>query len=94
VESGHDGVRRFVRVIRRAFTDLRIEVEVLAKDRNRAAWQRTLTARHGGPFRGFPPTGRRIVWHDMLVSEFRDGLIAEEWAVSDLAERLLLARRP
>jgi hypothetical protein len=36
---------------------------------------------------------RRIVWRDMVTSRFRDGLIAEEWAISDLAERLLLARK-
>ncbi len=29
----------------------------------------------------------------MVVSRFRDGLIAEEWVISDLAERLLLARK-
>lgn len=42
---------------------------------------------------GFPATGRPIVWRDMLTTQFRDGLISEEWAVSDLAERLLLARK-
>jgi hypothetical protein len=29
----------------------------------------------------------------MITSEFRDGLIAEEWAVSDLEGRLLIARK-
>jgi hypothetical protein len=30
----------------------------------------------------------------MLTSRFEDGRIAEEWVITDLAERLLLARRP
>lgn len=30
---------------------------------------------------------------DMVTSRFRDGKIAEEWVISDLAERLLLARK-
>ena len=29
----------------------------------------------------------------MVTSRFRDGLIAEEWLITDLAERLLLARK-
>jgi hypothetical protein len=29
----------------------------------------------------------------MVTSRFRDGLIAEDWVISDLAERLLLARK-
>jgi hypothetical protein len=33
------------------------------------------------------------MWRDMVTSRFRDGLVAEDWAISDLAERLLLARK-
>jgi len=29
----------------------------------------------------------------MVTSRFRDGLIAEDWLITDLAERLLLARK-
>jgi hypothetical protein len=29
----------------------------------------------------------------MHTSRFQDGVIAEEWVISDLAERLLLARK-
>ena len=60
---------------------------------NLNSWQRTHRGTHKGDFRGFPATGRRIVWRDMIVTRFRGGLIAEEWAISDLAERLLRARK-
>jgi hypothetical protein len=42
---------------------------------------------------GFPATGRPIVWRDMVTSRFQDGRIAEDWVLTDLAERLLLARK-
>jgi hypothetical protein len=29
----------------------------------------------------------------MVTSRFRDGLIAEDWVITDLTERLLLARK-
>ncbi len=93
MEGGHDAIRRFLGILRRAFPDLQVEVEVLLEGENRVAWQRTLRGTHQGDFMGFPGTGRQIVWRDMFTSQFRDGLIAEDWVVTDLAERLLLARK-
>lgn len=91
--GGHDAIRRVLRIYQSAFTEIRVEVEILAKARDRVAWQRTLRAIHHGSFKGFPATGRPIVWRDMVTSRFQNGLIAEEWIVTDLAERLLLARK-
>ena len=82
-------VQSFVRGIRKAFSDISVEVEILASGRDRVAWQRTVRAQHSRAFQGFPASDRAIVWRDMFVSRFEDGKIAEEWAVSDLAERLL-----
>lgn len=90
--GGHAWIRRFVRELKSAFPDVRVEVEILAKDRDRVAWQRTFSGRQRGAYKGFPPTDRRIVWRDMVVSRFRDGRIAEEHVITDLAEQLLRAR--
>lgn len=92
--GGHDGIRRFLDMLRRAFPDLRVDVEILLEGTGRVAWQRTLRGTHRDTFQGFPPTGREIVWRDMFTSRFHNGLIAEEWVVTDLAERLLRARKP
>jgi predicted ester cyclase len=70
-----------------------VEDEILAQGKDRVAWQRTVRATHQGNFKGFAATGRRITWRDMVTSRFRDGLIAEDWVMTDLAERLLLARK-
>lgn len=91
--GGHDVVRKIVRAYRRAFSDIEAEVEILVKAKNRIAWQRTLRAKQTRAFKGFSATNRMVVWRDMIVSEFRDGLIAEDWVVTDLAEKLLLARK-
>lgn len=91
--GGHDWVRRFLGMLQRAFPNLEVEVEILLVGKDRVAWQRTLRGVHQGDFMGFPASGRQIVWRDMATSRFRDGLIAEDWVVSDLAERLLLARK-
>ena len=91
--GGHGAIRKVLDMYRRAFPDLQVDVDVLVEGANRLAWQRTLRATHRGNFKGFPATGRPIVWREMFTSRFRDGLIAEDWVVTDLAERLLLARK-
>ena len=93
LESGHDAIRRFLGMLQRAFPDLQVEVEILLEGQDRIAWQRTLKGTHQGAFMGFPACGRQIVWRDMVTSRFRGGLIAEDWSITDLAERLLLARK-
>ena len=90
---GHGGIRRFLGTYRRAFSDIQVEVEILVRAKDRVAWQRTVRATHKGDFKGFPATGRRITWRDMVTSRFRNGLIVEDWVITDLAERLLRARK-
>ena len=91
--GGRDAIHEFLSVLRRAFPDLEVDVEILVEADDRVAWQRTLQGTHEGAYKGFPATGRRIVWRDMITSRFEDGLIAEDWVITDLAERLLLARK-
>lgn len=93
MNGGHAAIRKVLGMYRRAFPDLQVEVEILVEAKDRVAWQRTLRGTHKGDFKGFPATGRPIVWRDMVTSRFRHGLIAEDWFITDLAERLLLARK-
>ena len=93
INGGHDFVRKFLGMLHSAFPDLEADVEILLESDDRVAWQRTLKGTHEGAFMGFPASGRPLVWRDMVTSRFRDGLIAEDWSISDLAERLLLARK-
>jgi hypothetical protein len=47
---------------------------------------------HENKFKRFPASGLQVVWRDMVTSQFRDGLIAEEWVITDFAEQLLFSR--
>jgi predicted ester cyclase len=93
MKGGHSAVRKFLATLLHAFPDLRVEVEILVDGKDRIAWQRTLRGTHRGSKKGFPASGRKIVWRDMITSRFRDGRIAEDWVITKLAERLLLARK-
>lgn len=90
---GHDAIRTAIGLYRRAFPDLQVHVDILVEAGDRIAWQRTLRGTQQGAFKGFPATGRSVVWRDGVTSRLVDGLIAEEWVITDLAERLLLARK-
>jgi len=91
--GGHKAIRKVLDVYHRAFVDFKVKIDILVSANDRVAWQRTVHAVHKNAFKGFPPTGLPIVWRDMVTSRFCDGLIAEEWVISDLAERFLLARK-
>ena len=88
LRGGPEVIQGFVTDLRTAFPDLRVEVEVLFAEGDRVAWQRTHRGTHQGDFMGVPASGRSIVWRAIVVTRFEAGKIAEEWAVSDLGERL------
>ncbi len=93
VAGGHKRIRGMLDMYQRAFPSPKVEVEILLEASDRVSWQRTIRAKQEGAFKGFPASGRDIVWRDVVTSRFRDGLIVEEWVISDLAEQLLLSRK-
>jgi steroid delta-isomerase-like uncharacterized protein len=93
IAGGQGTVRNVLGPLKRAFPDVTVEVEILIEGTERVAWQRTLKGTQKGAYKGFPASGQLVVWRDMVTSQFRGGLIAEEWVVTDLAERLLLSRK-
>lgn len=90
---GHAAIREALGRIKAAFPRLRVKVEILVASERRIAWIRTLSGVQRAAYKGFPGEGKRVVWRELVTSEFRDGLIAGEWVVTDLAEQLLLSRK-
>lgn len=93
VAGGHALVAHQLDLYREAFSGLTFELEILVEGDDRVSWQRTLRAVHSGAFLGFPASGAGLVWRDVVTSRFAAGLIAEEWVITDLVERLVLARK-
>lgn len=93
MSTGHDGICSLLGKLLESFPDVAVEVKILIEGENRISWQRTLRGTHSRAYRGFPASNLQIVWRDMVTSEIKDGLIAEEWLLTDLAEQLLLSRK-
>jgi predicted ester cyclase len=87
--SGHDAIQGFLASLHSAFPDLAVEVEVLVTEGDRVSWIRTHRGTHQAEFMGVAATGQQLTWTDMVVTRYADGMIAEEWGVSELAAVLL-----
>lgn len=93
IKGGHSTIKEILGSLRRSFPDIKVEIDILLEGETRVAWQRTLRGTHAEKFKGFPGSGDQIVWRDMITSQFQNGLIVEEWVITDLAEQLLLSRK-
>lgn len=93
VRGGHQLIRSMIGMYQKAFSDLTAEVVIFVESDDTVAWRRTMRARQTGPFKGFPGTGLQVLWQEMIISRVAASRIAEEWIVTDLAERLLLGRK-
>lgn len=93
INGGHKTIQNILSSLRKSFPDIQVDVEILLEGETRVAWQRTLRGTHKEKFKNIPASGLPIVWRDMVTSQFQNGLIAEEWVITDLAEQLLLSRK-
>jgi steroid delta-isomerase-like uncharacterized protein len=83
--QGREGIAEFLTAIRDAFPDLEVEIAILATEGDRVAWLRTNRGTHEGDFMGVPASGRQLVWKDIVVTRYENGMIVEEWGESGLA---------
>ena len=90
---GHKFIEDFTKLLQKAIPDIEVkEIDFLVQTEDKVAWQRTLVGTHESNMMGLPPSGKRIVWNEMVVSRFENGKIIEEWVVSELLGQLLLQR--
>jgi steroid delta-isomerase-like uncharacterized protein len=69
----------------RAFTDIRHEIHDVVAEGDRVAVSLTLHLTHSAEYEGIAPTGRAVKVPEMSFMVIRDGLIASERVIVDLA---------
>jgi steroid delta-isomerase-like uncharacterized protein len=81
--AGREPVKGLVAAFRRAFPDLRLEVQDVISERDRVVvrWQGTGT--HTGEFLGIAPTGRAGSLPGCDILRVENGRIAESWPFYD-----------
>ncbi len=61
------------------FPDLHLEVLASVADEGMVAQRIMFTGTHTGPFRGLPPTGRKVRFSGLEINRMADGRVAEHW---------------
>jgi predicted ester cyclase len=81
--SGADGYKKHYETLSTAFPDLRITVEIILEEDDRAAARLSIDATHQGEFLGIPPTGVPVHLTVEAIVRVENGQIVEEHANSD-----------
>lgn len=81
--KGPDGVAMVVQALRRAFPDLRYEIEDMVIGLDAVAVRTTLGGTHRGDFFGLAPTGKSVRVSQITIEHFRDGKIIRHHRVTD-----------
>jgi predicted ester cyclase len=63
----------------KGFPDLHLEVLGASADEGMTAQRILFTGTHTGPFRGLPPTGRKVRFSGLEINRMVDGRVAEHW---------------
>jgi steroid delta-isomerase-like uncharacterized protein len=69
----------FLGVFLEGFPDLHLEVLDSSADEVTVAQRILFTGTHTGPFRGLPPTGRKVRFAGLEINRMVDGRVAEHW---------------
>jgi steroid delta-isomerase-like uncharacterized protein len=69
----------FLGVFLEGFPDLQLEVQDAVADEAMTAQRILFTGTHTGPFRGLPPTGRKVRFSGIEINRMTDGKVAEHW---------------
>jgi steroid delta-isomerase-like uncharacterized protein len=80
---GPEGVREAVTRTRSAFPDFTECIDDIITDGDRVATRFTASGTHLGPFRGAPPTGRRVSMAEMAIFRVVGNRIVEKWGLAD-----------
>ncbi|MFC5829968.1 ester cyclase [Nonomuraea insulae] len=88
--QGHDreGVRATMAAVRAAFSDLTVQILHCVGDGDLVATHKMFRARHTGPWFGVPPSGNQVEFRVMDLVRYREGQMAEHWAVADAVSLL------
>jgi steroid delta-isomerase-like uncharacterized protein len=80
--------RQNFEMIKHAFPDLQAQIEDIFAAEDKVAVRLRFRGTHTGEFLGIPPTGRAIEYISHEFYRIADGLVAEEWILSDISTLL------
>jgi predicted ester cyclase len=86
---GLENFERYFAMITSVFPDIKVIVEDVLIDADKAAVRLTIQGTQLGHFRGFPPTGQKVTWTGMDIIHISNHKITERWSERDFLQMLL-----
>jgi predicted ester cyclase len=87
-QTGPAGLVEGMLMLRRAFPDLRLDVQDVIAEGDRVVARVVVTGTHQGEHMGVAPTGRRFTIDEIAVFGFRDAKAVEIWGVVDVFSQM------
>jgi steroid delta-isomerase-like uncharacterized protein len=81
--TGREAFKARASAVRRAFSNLEVEIDALVVEGDRIAWRWSMTGDHVGPFLGVAPTGRRVVIRGVNFQRIEGNRVQEHWTLID-----------
>lgn len=81
---GLQQLRQGIQNLHIAFPDLNYIIDDLLADGDKVIARCKGSGTHNGPFRGIPPTGKRMTYTVILIWRFENDKMVEHWSVSDV----------
>ena len=78
-----EGIKQFVKIMRAAFPDIRLNIEDLIAENDKVVERVTATGTNKGEFMGTTPTGKQITVPVITINRFAGNKIVERWSLSD-----------
>lgn len=82
--QGIAGAGHFVTTFRQAFSNVRLDIDLLLGEGDHVMFRWIASAAHTGPFLGVEPTGRQVKFSGITVHRVANGKFAESTAEIDL----------
>jgi steroid delta-isomerase-like uncharacterized protein len=86
--TGAQALKYVWEVLLRAFPDIQVAVEDVIAEGDKVVCRNAVTGTHQGEYRGLPPTGKSVTYHEIFIFRFAGGRIAEIWGVVDIASQM------
>lgn len=88
--TNREGFRQFVTMLYNAFPDLHHTIKEQIAENDKVASIINVYGTQTGNFQGIAPTGKKVIFEDVMVTRIKEGKVIELWAQFDA---LLLLRQ-
>jgi predicted ester cyclase len=81
--TDRQGFKQFIDLFYHVFPDLHHSVDDQMAEGNKVVSRLTVRGTHRGFLQGLAPTGKPVMFSDILITQFEGGMITELWAQFD-----------